>query len=170
MAEDDRVGWEIEGKFYPHNGFESLTHGDYALIADVTGLTTDQFLLEEDTLRTESGWIAVAFWQGNPGMKRHHVAAMMEKLPIEGAKRIGFIEQDDAGPPDETTDTGSKSPTSVEPPADAPSPTRPSRSDTESTAEPPPAPSTPNGSGGPRSATGATSDHPISDHLTSSAA
>lgn len=168
--DDDRIGWEIDGTFYPHNGFESLTHGDYALIADVTGLTTDEFLLEDDTLRTESGWIAVAFWQGNPGMKRHHVAAMMERLPIDAAKRVGFKEKSDAGPPDETTDTGSRSPTSVEPPADESAPTPPSRSATGSTEEQPPEPSTPNGSGGQRSATGATSAPKTSDPLTSSAA
>jgi hypothetical protein len=120
---DDKVGWEIDGRFYPHNGADSLRHGDYALIREVTGLTLDTFDMGRDPLAVETGWLAVAIWQADPGLSRGQVVEMVERLPRGAAKPVGWTkplveaDEDDAGPPD-TVSSGGTSSTSDASPAE----------------------------------------------------
>ncbi len=98
MSDDDVIGWEIAGRFYPHNGAEALRHGDFALIREVTGLSLDEFDRGDDPLATETGWIAVAFWHGNPDMRRDQILKIVEQLPADGAKRVGWTVELEADP------------------------------------------------------------------------
>lgn len=106
---EQRVGWEIYGKFYAHNGIEALRHGDFALVRQVTGLTTDEFVNGEDLTGSESGWIAVAFWQGNPEMSRDMAARAVTNLKVSDVERVGFDleEEDGQSPPAEGADSNS---------------------------------------------------------------
>lgn len=107
---ETRVGWEIYGKFYSHNGIEALRHGDFALVRQVTGMTTDEFVNGDDLTGSESGWIAVAFWQGNPEMSRDMAARAMQNLKLNDVERIGFeLDEDDGeqSPPVEEADSSS---------------------------------------------------------------
>lgn len=171
---DEQKGWEIEGVFYPHVGADALLHGDYALIPEVTGLDLDDFLSGSDLMRIETGWIAVAFWRGNPELRRNQVVRIIEHLPGEGAKRVGWAvpEAADASPPapaEENTTISSSSTTSVEPPEESKSSTDSVLSATESKEDSTLEPSSQNGSGNPTSDTGVTSPLPISDHSASAA-
>lgn len=100
--EDKETGWNIYGKFYPHNGIEALRHGDFRLVRRVTGLSTDEFVNGDDLTGSESGWIAVAFSQGHPEMTVEMVARMMDTLKVEEVERVGFEieEEPEQSPPD----------------------------------------------------------------------
>ena len=154
---DEQIGWEIAGRFYPHNGADALRHGDFALIREVTGLSLDEFDRGDDPLATETGWLAVAVWQANPEMRRDQVRTFIEQLAADGAKRVGweaadYVPLDEAG----SAASGSSSSSSGSPPADdsslsaSPSTTRSPEDSTQETSKP-------NGSGAPASATGAIS-------------
>ncbi len=166
---DEQIGWEILGRFYPHIGADGLWQGDYALIREVTGVDLDVFDRGEDPLATETGWLAVALWHGNPDMRRDQIVKLVEKLPAGGdgaPKRVGWeAEIEEAAPPlapSESPPSGSSSSGSVSPPA-ADSSLSASPSTTKSPEDSTPEPSTRNGSGDQASATGAMSPQPISD-------
>ena len=169
----DQIGWEIAGRFYPHNGADALRHGDFALIREVTGLSLDEFDRGDDPLAVETGWLAVAVWHGNPEMRRSQVLNFIEQLPAEGAKRVGWEpELEDAETPlaqAESPDSGSSSSDSDSPPVADSSPSA-SPSTTKSPEDSTPASSILNGSGVQGSATGAISPPSISDPSTSAAA
>jgi hypothetical protein len=167
---DDRIGWEIAGRFYPHNGTQALRHGDFALIREVTGLSLDEFDRGDDPLATETGWIAVAIWQSNPDMRRDQVRTFVEQLPAEAAKRVGWEAEETDVPlaPEGSPASGSSSSDSDSPPADDSSPSA-SPSTTKSPEEQTQEPLTRNGSGDQQSVTGVMSDLETSDHLRSSA-
>lgn len=167
---NDQIGWEIAGTFYPHVGFEGLLHGDHALMREVTGLTLSELDSGEDPEATETAWIAVAVWHQNLELRRGEVRKFVERLPKDGAKRIGFEENAEA-PLDESPspDSGKTSSSSDSTPADSSSGSA-SPNTTKSPADTTPEPSTPSGSGGQPSATGATSPRAISAPSTSAAA
>ncbi len=167
MADEERTGWEVQGRFYPHNGADALRHGDFALIREVTGLSLDEFDRGDDPLATETGWLAVAVWQANPEMRRDQVRNFIEQLPAGGATRVGWGVEEPEVPlaPSESPVSGTSSSDSVLPPADDSSPSA-SPSTTKSPGEPTPEPSSPNGSGDPDLAIGAESDPVISGTLT----
>ena len=166
---DERFGWEFMGRFYPHIGADGMWQGDYALIREVTGLRLDQFDRGSDPLATETGWLAVALWHGNPDMSRDQIVELVEKLPAHGdgiPTKIGWDtpEEADAAPlaPNESPGSGSSSSDSASPLVEGSSLSA-SPSTTKSAEDSTPDPSTRNGSGDPASATGAISNQPISD-------
>ncbi len=155
---DDRIGWEIAGRFYPHNGAGALRHGDFALIREVTGVSLDEFDRGTDPLATETGWLAVAVWQANPDMRRDQVVSYIEQLPAGAATRVGWETEETEAPlaPSESPPSGSSSSDSASPQADDSSLSA-SPSTTKSPEDPTPEPLILLGSGGQASATGATS-------------
>lgn len=93
-------GWLIHGQFYPHVGSNALTHGDLALIRDVTGLTMDQFD-EGEPFLSMTGWMAVAFWHENPELRREQVVRFIERLPRDASEEVNWtkVPDGDDGPP-----------------------------------------------------------------------
>jgi hypothetical protein len=150
---DEKIGWEIDGRFYPHNGVDGLRHGDFALIREVTGLSIDEFDRGDDDLATETGWLAVAIWQSNPEWRRDQVVRAVEQLPADGAKRIGWAAppKADADPPTGENDPTSESSSTRS--SDAPAATTTSAEE-ESSEDSSPASSTREDSGAPVSRIG----------------
>jgi hypothetical protein len=153
MADNDQVGWKIGTRFYEHVGADALRHGDFALIREVTGMTLDQFDRGDDPVATETGWLAVAVWRGNPDLRREQVVRMVEQLGHDDAERVGWStpekQEDDAVPPpvaDAATGPGSPSP--------KPDSGSSSKTSADSPQDGTPAPSTPASSGRPDSVIG----------------
>ncbi len=162
---DDRAGWNIHGRFYPHNGADALRHGDFALIREVTGLSLDEFDRGDDPLATETGWLAVAVWQAQPELRRDQVRNFIEQLPAGAAERVNWgLDEDVPLTSDESPASGSSSNASDSPPADSTSLSA-SPSTTKSPEEQTPEPSIPLSSGDQESATGATSPPQTSEPL-----
>lgn len=101
MADQDKIGWQVGARFYPHVGADALRHGDFALIREVTGMTLDQFDRGDDPIATETGWLAVAVWQANPDLRREQVVRMIEQMTPDESVRVGWEipKEADAGPP-----------------------------------------------------------------------
>lgn len=101
---EEQMGWKIFETFYPHVGVEELVHGDFALVREVTGMTADAFIDGKDLTGAETGWIAVAFAHGNPGLSRSKVAQIIGDLKVADVQQVGFEAEPDkeagAGPPD----------------------------------------------------------------------
>ena len=156
---DDKIGWEINDRFYPHVGADQLLQGDYALIWELTGVNLDDFAEEGNFKLVELGWIGAAFWHGNPEMRRSQVVKILERLPDAAIVRVGFDAADDNPPAEEeeSTTTSSSSTTTGGPQAERSSVTESPTSDTGSKGDSTQERSTLNGSGGQLSDTGVTS-------------
>lgn len=164
---DEQPGWQIRGRFYPHNGADALRHGDFALMREVSGLALDELDRGDDPIAVDTAWMAVAIWQANPEMRRDQVRVFVETLGAGEAERIGWGIEDDAAPltQDESPPSGNSSSDSASPQADASSLSA-SPSTTKSPEEQTQEPSSPGGSGVPPSDTGADSSPVISVPLT----
>lgn len=97
----DERGWMIFEKFYAHVGWDALTYDDFALVRQLTGLTTDEFMNGEDLRGNEHAWVAIAFLHGNPDMTRDQVARIIGQVKPVDVRPVGFTITggDDAGPP-----------------------------------------------------------------------
>lgn len=104
----EQPGFLIYKKHYPIP--ERYRLEDPVLVRLVTGMEWPEFVRAISTMDPAepdqvalAGLIAVAFWQGNPQMRRNRVAELMERMPLDEIEMVGGDEEDgegDAGPPD----------------------------------------------------------------------
>jgi hypothetical protein len=81
-----KPGFEILKKFYPMP--ERFRMGDPVLVREVTGMEWPQFIealeaAEADGVDDQivlAGLACVAFWQGNPGMRRDKARQIIERM------------------------------------------------------------------------------------------
>lgn len=100
--------FEIEGRRYPFP--ESFRLVDPVLVEEVAGLKWDDFVdrIEDagDDPAVMAGMVAVAFWQGNPRVRRDKIVQHIQQLDMEHVKV--HVEEDVPVPPAEPGESPEK--------------------------------------------------------------
>jgi hypothetical protein len=132
---EPKIGFEVDGRFYPLVSFQDWKHKEILAVEQVTGKNPTQLLVGQAWgPMVDLGFATVAYWRGWPQLDLDFVVKFMGDLTPSQIVGVGFDQPgaDDAGPPDEdgsepseTTDPSSES--TSEPSAPKPSGTRRSR-------------------------------------------
>jgi hypothetical protein len=103
---EPKVGFEIQGRFYPWIPLDSWKTKESRVARHVAGCTLRTLLTGgSDNTAVNMAFAAVSFWRGNPEADEDGVARFMDELTAADLKLVGFDQpelEDDARPPDET--------------------------------------------------------------------
>lgn len=100
---DAKVGFEIQGKFYPWVGLDSWKTKESRVARHVAGCNLRTLLTGgSDNNAINMAFAAVAFWRGNPDAEESDVIQVMDELTAADVKLVGFdpVDEGDARPPD----------------------------------------------------------------------
>jgi hypothetical protein len=101
---EKRVGFEIQGKFYPWVILDSWKTKESRAARHVAGCNLHTLLSGgTDNAAVNMAFATVAWWRGNPMADEATVVSVMDELTAGDVKLVGFDPVGtDAGPPDET--------------------------------------------------------------------
>lgn len=118
---EPKIGFEVDGRFYPLVNFQDWKHKEILAVEQVTGKNPTQLLVGQTWgPMVDLGFATVAYWRHWQQLDLDYVVKFMGDLTPSQIKGVGFDMPGDAdaGPPDES---GSDSSESTEPSSESPS-------------------------------------------------